>query len=329
MLRRRATAPAIRLPWLRQLDYLPPWLAVGLGLGAGVALGVVLTAEASITGAVLFITVVGLAAVLAFSGEPVAVLEPVAKPESVPPLKRIVPPEDWVRIPAGTFRMGSPDDEEGRYPDEGPVHEVSVSAFECLRTPVPRRLYLKVMGEDPGSPQGDADERLVNNVSWFDALKFCNRLSAEEGRTPCYQIGDGDEVSWDRAADGYRLLTEAEWEYACRAGSRTRWFFGDEEDELGEYAWFGANSKNEPQPVGRKKPNAWGLYDMHGNVYEWCWDRFGPKEPQVDPPGSDEWPVVREGAFWDEPRNLRSGYRIRFQPEMRVRLLGFRCARRE
>jgi sulfatase-modifying factor enzyme 1 len=134
-----------------------------------------------------------------------------------------------------------------------------------MRTPVTRWLYLEVMGADPGGPEGMADERPVNNVRWFDAIAFCNRWSERAGLTPCYVI-DSDNVTWDTTKDGYRLLTEAEWEYACRAGSEGRWCFGDEEEKLSNYAWFRANSNNQTQPMGQKRPNAWGLYDMHGNL---------------------------------------------------------------
>ncbi len=90
-----------------------------------------------------------------------------------------------------------------------------------------------------------------------------------------YTIDENGGVSWDRTADGYRLLTEAEWEYACRAGTQTRWSCGDDEKDLERYAWFAANAKDAPQPVGQKEANRWGLYDMHGNVREWCWDWYG------------------------------------------------------
>jgi formylglycine-generating enzyme required for sulfatase activity len=161
-----------------------------------------------------------------------------------------------------------------------------------MRTPVTRRLYLEVMGAGPGGPEGMADERPVNNVSWFDAIELCNRWSELAGLTPCYVI-DGDNLTWDTTKDGYRLLTEAEWEYACRAGSEGRWCFGDEEEKLSNYAWFSANSNNQTQPVGQKRPNAWGIYDLHGNVWEWCWDWYSSysSEPQADPTRSHSRPV--------------------------------------
>jgi formylglycine-generating enzyme required for sulfatase activity len=309
--------------WLRRLDALTPAAASTLGLVLGAAAAAtLLTRGSSIVGVVAFVALLALVGALAWSGEPVAV-----------PIRTTDQPEgrrlsvEVAAIPAGKFLMGSPDDEEGRYADEGPVHEVTVCAFECMRHPVTRRLYAEVMGVDPGWPEGPADERPVNNVSWFDAVRFCNRLSERDGLKPCYRI-DGEDVSWERDADGYRLPTEAEWEYACRAGTRTRWSFGDDEGSLSKYAWYQTNAK-EPQPVGQKKANAWGLHDVHGNVWEWCWDRFGSytRESQKDPqgPAEGEARVLRGGSFAVSPRSLRSACRYGFQPEDRDRDFGFRC----
>jgi formylglycine-generating enzyme required for sulfatase activity len=224
--------------------------------------------------------------------------------------------------------MGSPEAEEDRDADEGPVHKVRISPFACMRVPVTRRVYAEVLGEDPGWPEGAAADRPVNNVSWFDAIRFCNSLSEREGLSPCYQIAS-EAVTWQFAANGYRLLTEAEWEYACRAGSTGSWSFGDGK-LLEKHAWFEANSGGEPHPVGTRKPNRWGLYDMQGNVWEWCWDWYGPytSQPQADPVGAEDGSdrSLRGGAFIT-PRNLRSAIRGWFVPENRNRIIGFRCAR--
>ncbi len=309
--------------FLRRLDYLPPAAAgaLGVALGAGTAAALLLGLQ-PVAAAVVFVALLALAGALAWSGEPVAVPErTVAEPElSV----------ELISIPAGSFRMGSPDDEEGRLENEGPVHEVRVSAFQCMRYPVTRRLHAEVTGKDTGRPEGAADNRPVNNVTWYDAVRFCNRLSERDGLAPCYQL-DGDEVSWDRSADGYRLPTEAEWEYACRAGAQTRWSFGDDEEQLEEHAWYHKSSGGEPRAVGLKKPNAWGLHDMHGNVLEWCWDWHGPysRDSQEDPSGPSEGGarVLRGGSFANPARGLRSAGRGWIGPENSFRFIGFRCVR--
>lgn len=315
---------AIREAWLRQLDFLPPWGAWAIGIGGGAVAGAALTgAVPGAVGIVGFFAFLGIGAALAISGEPVAVLES-PSPVVPPPLV------DLVQLPGGSFLMGSPKSEEGRFGNEGPVHEVRLSPFACMRFPVTRRLYAETLGNDLGWPEGDADDRPVNNVSWRDAVEFCNRLSQREGLEPCYRI-EGEEVEWNRAAGGYRLLTEAEWEYACRAGTQTRWFFGDAEERLGDHAWYDANSNGQPQPVGGKSPNAWGLHDMHGNVWEWCWDWFGPyaAERQVDPAGPEDGDsrALRGGSFAFSPWFLRSADRNWFLPSDRNRYFGFRCAR--
>jgi formylglycine-generating enzyme required for sulfatase activity len=281
-----------------------------------------------VLGAVGFLGLLGAAWALAWSGEPVAVVESAPRQEPEPVYaSRFV---DLVPIPGGTFLMGSPEDEEGRRPNEGPVHEVQVSRFACTRNPVTRRFYAEITGSDPGRPEGEADDRPVNNISWHDAVAFCNQLSEREKLAPCYQI-DGEEVTWDQTANGYRLLTEAEWEYACRAGTTTRYSFGGDEGQLGEHAWFAENSGREPQPVGRKTPNPWGLHDMHGNLDEWCWDWYGgyveaALSDPVGPPSGDA-RVLRGGAFGNPPWYLRSADRGGNRPAYRLKGIGFRCAR--
>jgi formylglycine-generating enzyme required for sulfatase activity len=311
-------------PWLRRLDFLPPWAAWVLGLAGGALAGFGLAGAAPGAAGILgFLALLTAAFGLASSGEPIAVLER-TQPTATRPLVELV------EIPGGTFRMGSPESEEGRFDDEGPVHPVRISPFACMRILVTRRLYAEIVEQDPGWPEGEADDRPANNASWFDAVDFCNRLSVREGLEPAYQI-EGEQVQWNRAAGGYRLLTEAEWEYACRAGTTTRFSFGDDEERLGNYAWFDANSNSEPQPIGKKLPNAWDLHDVHGNVWEWCWDWYGlyTDARQADPAGPGEGSVrsVRGGSFFYSPRFLRSAFRFRFQPSFRDWDVGFRCAR--
>ena len=170
----------------------------------------------------------------------------------------------------------------------------------------------------------------MENVSWLDAVKFCNKLSEREKRTPFYRI-DGTEVTIV-GGNGYRLPTEAEWEYACRAKSTTLYPFGDDAGKLGEYAWYASNSESKTHPVGQKLPNAWGLYDMLGNVWEWCADWYDEKyyasSPPADPPGAPgaSHRVIRGGSWYGDPGYCRPAYRGRYTPGYRYDDLGFRVA---
>jgi len=220
-------------------------------------------------------------------------------------------------IPAGPFLMGSPEGEEGRGEDEGPQHTVSISAFRMSETEITQKQWEDVMGwNESGSP---GDDYPVNNITWFDCLSFCNKLSEAQGLAKCYTFTDssysGDhiisaEVSCNWEANGYRLPTEAEWEYACRAGTTTRFYTGDSESDLGLAGWHAGNSGNEIHPVGQKEPNDWGLYDTHGNVTELCWDWYDPdyygSSPVQDPrgPATGPWPQ-HNGRVWRSGGLLR------------------------
>jgi formylglycine-generating enzyme required for sulfatase activity len=210
-----------------------------------------------------------------------------------------------VLIPAGTFIMG---DGAGR-PDE-PPHTVSVAAFYLDKYPVTQELYEQVMGVNPSKHKGKKNP--VEKAQWTDAVRFCNRCSELEGLRPAYNL---DTWECDFNADGYRLPTEAEWEYACRAGSSGKYGIDGPEAELPRYAWFKPHSQGKPRPVGQKQPNGWGLYDMHGNVWQWCNDRYSEtyyaEGPAEDPrgPAAGAMRVLRGGAWDCTAEKLRSAYR--------------------
>ena len=228
---------------------------------------------------------------------------------------------EFVWIEPGTFMMGSPESEVGRYSDEGPVHEVEISeGFWLGKYEVTQGEWASVMGSNPSLRRGDF-RRPVEWVSWNDVQEFIAKLN-------------------DAAGDSlYRLPTEAEWEYACRAGTQTRWSLGDEDGEdeslLGDYAWYKNNSSSDTKVVGGKLPNAWGLYDMHGNVYEWVndWysngDYYNSSPRVIDPPGPTfgSYRVLRGGHFADDAQSLRSALRAGFRPSSRKNWLGFRLLR--
>ena len=213
-----------------------------------------------------------------------------------------------VLIPAGTFLMGSPDSEKGRVPHEGPQHEVTISGpFYMGITEVTQAQYEAVMGTNPSWSRGATTP--VTHVSWNDVTEFCKKLSEKTGQS-------------------VRPPTEAEWEYACRAGSKTRFYSGDADEDLEDYAWSEANSGGTAHPVGQKQPNAWGLYDIHGNVWEWCADWYGeyPKGPVTDPqgPASGTYRVLRGGCWFTAPSVHRSAVRVLDPPSKRTDIYGFR-----
>ncbi|MFJ1839602.1 formylglycine-generating enzyme family protein [Streptomyces sp. NPDC088175] len=194
--------------------------------------------------------------------------------------------------------------------------KVDIEAFRLAPYPVTRELYHAVRGEAPGSPTGPRTP--VTEISWNEAVRFCNLLSRETGLQPCYATGDdpdGPAVVCDWRADGYRLPSEAEWEYACRAGTS-----GERYGDLDEIAWHRGNSGEEVHDVATRMPNAWGLHDMIGNVWEWCWDLY-------DPAVYGPYRVFRGGGGFDPPRGCRASCRRKSHPTFRIDDLGFRLAR--
>jgi len=250
------------------------------------------------------------------------------------PVERIIAPLlEMVPIPAGNFLMGSDENESMAQQYEFPAHKVNLSTFHLARSPLTRGQYIAVMGEEhaPDSwPKNQNPKLPANYLSWFDAVDFCNALSEREGFEPCY-TRDENSVQWLREADGYRLPTEAEWEYACRAGSTSPWFFGDDEEKLKDYGWYGQNSDGKIQPVAQLKPNDFELYDMAGNVWEWCWDWYGDyaEKEQSNPGGSEDGALrsLRGGSAWNGAQGLRSANRFWDRPVLRGVFIGFRCAR--
>jgi len=252
---------------------------------------------------------------------------------------------EMVSIPAGTFTMGTV---SGGHNDERPVRQVTLSAFKMGKYEVTQEQYQEVMGTNPSRFKSNPaagetqSKRPVENTTWYDAIEFCNKLSIKEGLTPVYTItgrtpATGYPITsatvtatWEN--NGYRLPTEAQWEYACRAGTTTDWYFGDTESELVNYAWYDENSNDMTHQVGKKTANASGLYDMHGNVYEWCWDWYGdyPASNQTDPtgPASDYVRVLRGGGWLFSAEDTRSAYRNINDPNSEVDSYGFRVVRR-
>jgi formylglycine-generating enzyme required for sulfatase activity len=274
-----------------------------------------------------------------------------------------------VWIEAGTFTMGSPADEPGRNTTAGreTQHPVTLTAgFYMGKYPVTQAQYEAVMGSNPSyhttpvSPETDTGKRPVEMVSWYDALVFCNKLSIREGLTPAYKIdGKTDPAEWGTVpttgnsdatwnaveivagSNGYRLPTEAQWEYACRAGTTTAFSWGTNivSSTQANYDGSTVDANNttagtnleRTSMVGSYAANAWGLYDMHGNVFEWCWDQYGTYEdgPQTDPTGavSGSNRVIRGGARNGSGQNLRSAFRGDAPPGLRGGIFGFRLVR--
>jgi len=258
---------------------------------------------------------------------------PMPRPTRAVPAQRVVPngiDMELVVIPAGRFLMGSPTSDKHSYADERPQHRVEITKpFQLGVYPVTQEEYQLVSGANPSLCKGS--RRPVECVSWFDAIRFCNLLSAREGLDAYYRI-DGEDVSVVGGC-GYRLPTEAEREYACRAGTQTKWSFGDDPERLDQYAWYRGNAQSETFTVGEKAPNPSGLYDMHGHVWNWCWDWYAADyyghSPEKDPCGPEvgDGRVLRGGSFGDAVGSSRSAARFSNDPSIADCFISFRVAR--
>lgn len=245
---------------------------------------------------------------------------PPATPDEV--LKRFV--EEFVSLTPGegkfpaSFVMGSTDDA----PDaEKPAVTVTLrKPFAMARYEVTQELYQTIMGRNPSKWKGRRNS--VEVVNWEEANEFCRKATAELRRRKLL-----------RAEEEVRLPSEAEWEYSCRAGSKTAYSFGDKAADLRAYAWFTGNAKGEDPPVGKKKPNAWGLYDMHGYIWEWCADAWSPTHKDAPTDGrsrvnkEERERVLRGGSWADDADHCRSAFRAHKPLDFRSDAVGFRCVR--
>jgi formylglycine-generating enzyme required for sulfatase activity len=260
-------------------------------------------------------------------------------------------PYGFVRIQGGTFTMGSPENEPERQDYEG-LRQVTVSSFYMGKYEVTQKEYQEIMGTNPSVFKGD--NLPVENVNWYEAVEYCNKRSQKEGLTPAYAINKNQKdlnntysndnvkwtVMWNRSANGYRLPTETEWEYACRAGTTTPFSTGDnittsQANYNGRFP-YNDNDKGmfhkKTLPVGSFEPNAWGLYDMHGNVWEWCWDWYDTNYSngaKTDPMGalSGAGRMVRGGSWTAPAEYARSASQVSMYPNNKYNYLGIRLVR--
>jgi len=235
---------------------------------------------------------------------------------------------EMVLLPGGEFRMGDDRGED----DEQPAHVVRVGSFYMDVCEVTQESFQLMMGRNPSKWQDPA--RPVERMSWYLAIQYCNMRSTREGFQPCYDL---QTLRCDFSADGYRLPTEAEWEYACRAGTTSRYSFGDDPSKLSDFAWFKSNSGGRTHLVREKRPNPWGLYDMHGNVAEWCNDFYADaykaglaQDPAGPQSGEDR--VLRGGSWKTSDESCRSSARNFEAPGLAdvcfgYEAYGFRCVR--
>lgn len=233
-----------------------------------------------------------------------------------------------VLVPAGNYQMG--DDNANYEPNERPARTVAINAFFISKTEVTQALYQSVIGANPSHNKGD--RRPVENVTWFEALEFCNALSRRDGYTEVYSDITGN-LQADFSADGYRLPTEAEWEFACRGGTTTPYYTGSSKADLEKAGWYSGNANGTTHDVSDLEANTHGIHDMHGNVFEWCWDWFsaayyqqGENNNPRGPSGGEE-RVCRGGSYFVFEYGCRSSFRSMLTPQYKSRDIGIRLAR--
>jgi formylglycine-generating enzyme required for sulfatase activity len=221
---------------------------------------------------------------------------------------------EFIHIPAGEFNMGSNPEDKDSSGYKSLAHKVKIrNPFYMGRSPVTQKQWKRIMGNNPSHFKGDSHP--VEMVSWNQVQEFVRRLNQKEG------------------TDKYRLPSEAEWEYACRAGTQTKYYFGDSESKLNEYAWYAENSGSKTHSIGQKKPNSWGLYDTHGSVWEWVQDiwhenfNYSPSDGSVWKDGDSLDRVSRGGSWFCNAELCRSASRFKRGSESRFSNLGFRLLR--
>ncbi|HZZ79616.1 MAG TPA: formylglycine-generating enzyme family protein [Gemmataceae bacterium] len=267
------------------------------------------------------ILIVGLLAItVSAAGDKKKLPDPTARKDAI--LKLFV--SEFVAITPGkgkfpeSFMMGT---EKGGNDNERPAHKVTFKYnFAIAKYEVTQELYHVVMGKNQAEFQGLRNG--MDRVNWNDANEFCTKATK--------MLRDAKLIG---ANDSIRLPSEAEWEYCCRAGTKTKWSFGDDVSEIGKYAWWKENSKGEDPPVGKKLPNAWGLYDMHGYVWEWCQDPWHPDYKDAPTDGSarakadSKDRVLRGGAYPTPADDMRCASRHHADPATRSGAIGFRCVK--
>ncbi len=235
-----------------------------------------------------------------------------------------------IKVESGTFVMGSSDQTGSAYPP----HDVTLDTFYIAATTVTEKFYDYVLGKIETDPQNSVSTKKAVfpavGISWDDAIEFCNILSERDGYTPCYSL-NGNEVICDFSANGYRLPTEAEWEYAANGGNNAIYYTYSGSDTLDEVGWYAGNSNSQVQAVAQKEPNSLGIYDMTGNIWEWCWDSYASysQEEQINPTGPKDGDIksVRGGCCFSNEAMCALYTRNYFPRNIYGKNLGFRLCR--